>query len=117
MEISTITKYIENLVNIPSPTGFTKLAEKYLMDEFTKLGYAPYQNNKGNVIVPVSYTHLRKIRWTHKVGPNTRVRTKLALVFLCYFLPLGVGNFYAAFFFLYSIGDKYPNFSFILSSL
>ena len=62
MEISTITKYIENLVNIPSPTGFTKLAEKYLMDEFTKLGYAPYQNNKGNVIVPVSYTHLRKIR-------------------------------------------------------
>lgn len=54
---------------------------------------------------------------THKVGPNTRVRTKLALVFLCSFLPLGVGNFYAAFFFLYSTGDKYPNFSFILSSL
>ena len=30
---------------------------------------------------------------THKVGPNTRVRTILALVFLCPFLPLGVGNF------------------------
>ena len=64
----------------------------------------------------------KKIAWLlnvvpHKVGPNTRVRTKLALVFLCSFLPLGVGNFYAAFFFLYSIGDKYPNFSFILSSL
>lgn len=54
MEISTITKYIENLVNTPSPTGFTKLAEKYLMDEFRKLGYAPYQNNKGNVIVPIN---------------------------------------------------------------
>ena len=59
----------------------------------------------------------RIIRWPHKVGPNTRVRTKLALVFFCPFLPLGLGNFYAAFFFLYSTGDKYPNFSFILSSL
>ena len=57
------------------------------------------------------------LRWPHKVGPNTRVRTRLALVFSCPILPLGVGNFYAAFFFLYSTGDKYPNFSFILSSL
>ena len=50
------------------------------------------------------------LRWPHKVGPDTRVRTKLALVFLYPFLPLGVGNFYAAFFCLYSIGDKHPNF-------
>lgn len=56
MEISTITKYIEELANTPSPTGFTKLAEKYLIDEFTKLGYKPYQNNKGNVIVPINET-------------------------------------------------------------
>ena len=54
MDISTITSYIEKLVNTPSPTGFTKLAEKYLIDEFEKLGYAPYQNNKGNVIVPIN---------------------------------------------------------------
>ena len=54
MEISTITNYIKNLVNTPSPTGFTKLTEKYLMDEFTNLGYKPYQNNKGNVIVPIN---------------------------------------------------------------
>lgn len=54
MEISTITEYIKNLVNTPSPTGFTKVAEEYLMDEFKKLGYAPYQNNKGNVIVPIN---------------------------------------------------------------
>ena len=54
MEISTITEYIKNLVNTPSPTGFTKFAEEYLMDEFKKLGYAPYQNNKGNVIVPIN---------------------------------------------------------------
>lgn len=43
MEISTITKYIEELTNTPSPTGFTKLAEKYLMDVFENLGYKPYQ--------------------------------------------------------------------------
>ena len=54
MEISTITGYIKELVNTPSPTGYTKLAEKYLMDEFTKLGYKPYQNNKGNVVVPIN---------------------------------------------------------------
>lgn len=53
MQISTITKYIEDLVNTPSPTGFTKLAEKYLIEEFQKLGYKPYQTNKGNVVVPV----------------------------------------------------------------
>lgn len=53
MEISTITKYIEELTNTPSPTGFTKLAEKYLMDEFENLGYKPYQTNKGNVVVPI----------------------------------------------------------------
>ena len=54
MEISTITEYIKNLVNTPSPTGFAKFAEEYLMDEFKNLGYAPYQNNKGNVIVPIN---------------------------------------------------------------
>lgn len=53
MEISTITKYIEELTNTPSPTGFTKLAEKYLIDEFENLGYKPYQTNKGNVVVPI----------------------------------------------------------------
>ena len=54
MDISTITSYIKDLVNTPSPTGFTKLAEKYLIEEFEKLGYKPYQNNKGNVIVPIN---------------------------------------------------------------
>lgn len=53
MEVSTITNYIKNLVTTPSPTGFTKLCEGYLIDELTKLGYDPYQNNKGNVIVPI----------------------------------------------------------------
>ncbi len=54
MDINTITGYIKDLVNTPSPTGYSKLAEKYLMEEFEKLGFAPYQNNKGNVIVPIN---------------------------------------------------------------
>ena len=53
MDIKTIISYIENLCTRPSPTGFTKKCEKYLMEEFKKLGYEPYQNNKGNVIVPI----------------------------------------------------------------
>ncbi|MDU3153863.1 MAG: peptidase M42, partial [Anaerococcus hydrogenalis] len=55
MDTKTIISYIENLCTRPSPTGFTKKCEKYLMDEFKKLGYEPYQNNKGNVIVPIYF--------------------------------------------------------------
>ena len=53
MEKETIISYIKDLCTRPSPTGFTKKCEKYLMEEFKKLGYKPYQNNKGNVIVPI----------------------------------------------------------------
>ena len=49
-----IIKYREELCKTPSPTGYTKRAEKYLIDEFTKMGYEPYQTNKGNVIVPIN---------------------------------------------------------------
>ena len=41
MDISTITSYIEKLVNTPSPTGFTKLAEKYLIDSVGQVIYFP----------------------------------------------------------------------------
>lgn len=53
MNTPTITTYIKDLCNIPSPTGYTKECESYLMEEFKKLGYKPYQSNKGNVIVPI----------------------------------------------------------------
>lgn len=48
-----ILKYIKDLCETPSPTGYTKRAEKYLMEEFEKMGYKPYQNHKGSVIVPI----------------------------------------------------------------
>lgn len=53
MDKKTIISYIEELCKRPSPTGFTKKCEQYLMEEFKRLGYKPYQNNKGNVIVPI----------------------------------------------------------------
>lgn len=53
MDTKTIINYIKELCTIPSPTGYTKKAEEYLMEEFNKLGYKPYQSNKGNVIVPI----------------------------------------------------------------
>ncbi len=53
MDIKTIENYIEELCTKPSPTGFTKKCEAYLMDEFEKLGYKPYQTKKGNVVVPI----------------------------------------------------------------
>lgn len=53
MQGEIIAKYIEKLVNVPSPTGYTKEAEKFLMEEFEKMGYKPYQTVKGNVVVPI----------------------------------------------------------------
>ena len=54
MDTKIIVDYVKNLCTRPSPTGFTKICEKYLLDEFKKLGYSPYQNNKGAVIVPIN---------------------------------------------------------------
>ncbi|MBQ2956717.1 MAG: M42 family metallopeptidase [Clostridia bacterium] len=41
---------ITNLLNIPSPTGFTMKAAEYLMNELTALGYQPVLTNKGGVM-------------------------------------------------------------------
>ncbi len=51
-------KYIEytveqivKLCNIPSPSGFTKRVQAYLIEELAFLGYTPQLTNKGSVIV------------------------------------------------------------------
>ena len=46
-------KLLEQLVNIPSPSGYTKKKAKFLIEYLTSLGYKPYQNQKGNVLVQV----------------------------------------------------------------
>lgn len=40
-----------NLCNTPSPSGFTKKAQAYLIEELAFLGYSPKITNKGSVLV------------------------------------------------------------------
>lgn len=53
MKVETILAYLKNLCETPSPTGYTRECEDYLMEEFKKIGYEPYKNTKGSVIVPI----------------------------------------------------------------
>ncbi len=42
--------HIKTLCEIPSPTGFTAGAEKYLLDALTGMGYQPMRTPKGTVV-------------------------------------------------------------------
>lgn len=44
---------IVSLCRIPSPSGFTRQAEEYLLAELGNLGYKPVRSNKGSVIVDI----------------------------------------------------------------
>ena len=44
---------LEKLMNIPSPTGYTKKAQDYLVAELEKLGFKPYTPYKGGVICDI----------------------------------------------------------------
>ncbi len=46
-----VVEQVVNLCEIASPSGFTKKAESYLQDFFTKLGFENRISNKGSVIV------------------------------------------------------------------
>ncbi len=45
---------IQNLLHIPSPTGFTKNATDYLMRELQSMGYSPVRTRKGSVMCHLS---------------------------------------------------------------
>ena len=45
-----IIKELETLINIPSPTGFTKAATEYTMERLRSFGYSPEMTNKGCVL-------------------------------------------------------------------
>lgn len=51
------TEYIKDmlvrLMSIDSPSGYTKQVTQFLMDELSAMGYKPYKNNKGCVIVEI----------------------------------------------------------------
>lgn len=51
--IEYIIKTIENLVNIPSPSGFTKDAIQFVKSEAESFGYSCELSNKGGLIISV----------------------------------------------------------------
>lgn len=48
-----IIKTLQTLVNIPSPSGYTKKAIEFVKGEAERLGYACEQNQKGGLIITV----------------------------------------------------------------
>ncbi|HBA64405.1 MAG TPA: peptidase M42 [Lachnospiraceae bacterium] len=49
--VDYIVEQTKKLLSIDSPSGYTREVTKYLMDEFTRLGYAPQMTVKGGVLV------------------------------------------------------------------
>ncbi len=49
--INSAIDKIETLCHIPSPSGFTRKAEAYLLDQLLEMGFSPYQTNKHSVVV------------------------------------------------------------------
>lgn len=45
--------HLMQLVNIPSPTGFTHIATSYLMDVLSGYGFSPSMTHKGNVVCAI----------------------------------------------------------------
>lgn len=48
-----IADELKNLTSIPSPTGYTKNAAKYVCKVLEEMGYEPSMSNKGNVCVTI----------------------------------------------------------------
>ena len=55
--------YLQQLLAIPSPTGYTKAVTDYLMVTLQELGYNPVRTSKGNVLVTVEGQQTDKHRY------------------------------------------------------
>lgn len=51
--MKTTIEYLKELINIPSPTGYTTQVTNYLLTELKALGYEATRTSKGNVVVTV----------------------------------------------------------------
>ena len=51
---------LEKLVAIPSPTGYTNRAAKWICEQLESMGYAPEITNRGNVncLVEIGRAHV-----------------------------------------------------------
>ena len=54
MNIEYFKKTLKSIMDIPSPSGYTKEAMHYIQNELTQMGYTPSMNHKGNLYVKVS---------------------------------------------------------------
>ena len=52
--VSYTVEQATKVLSIDSPTGFTRKAAEYVLEEYRKLGYHPVMTNKGGVVVCVS---------------------------------------------------------------
>ncbi len=53
MNEQILAEYAKTLLNIDSPTGYTRLAIDWIEQQVRSLGYASYRNAKGNLIVEI----------------------------------------------------------------
>jgi putative aminopeptidase FrvX len=51
--MSYVTSILEKIVNIPSPSGYTREVMKAIQEEAAKFGYSSVFNNKGGLIIKV----------------------------------------------------------------
>ena len=47
--VDYIVEKVQRLLAIDSPTGYTKVAAEFVMEEYRKLGYEPTMTVKGGV--------------------------------------------------------------------
>lgn len=76
-EVDYIVEKLENLVNIPSPSGFTKQAMDYVEAEAEKYGFSCTHLRKGGVVIHVNGTEPTKER---VIGLSAHVDTLGAMV-------------------------------------
>ena len=54
--VDYIMKTAVELLAVPSPTGFTHKATKFLVNELTEMGYEPKVTRKNAVVVDLSFS-------------------------------------------------------------
>ena len=55
----------QKILTIDSPSGFTKKAANYIMEEYAALGYTPTQTTKGGILCEIS---------SNTIGRQARLR-------------------------------------------
>jgi putative aminopeptidase FrvX len=60
---------LKNIINTPSPTGYSKEITSYLETYISNMGYKPFKNQKGNIIVNV------KGKSNYTIGLSSHVDT------------------------------------------